>query len=148
MLPDLAPFLGALALASLVVLISNSFTKLNKIFFQATVFAAILAASLTYMIGHQDPELMSLWERFIALTFETKFCLSLVIVGSVYFGGAMYLAAPQDAEDSDNTTVTKVAPNPAKIFRTPASIDTAVTFHVPATLPVDDKVFFEEMLDK
>lgn len=148
MLPDLAPFLGALAIASLVILISNSFTKLNKIFFQATAFGAILAASLTYMIGHEDPQLAFLWAQFIALTLETKFCLSLAIVGAVYFGGAMYLAAPEEAESSESSAAPKSPMDAAKVFRTPASIDTAVTFQVPAHLPADDKVFFEEMLDK
>lgn len=33
-------------------------------------------------------------------------------------------------------------------FRTPASVDTSVSFEVPAVLPADDKKFFEEFLDK
>jgi len=33
-------------------------------------------------------------------------------------------------------------------FRTPASLDTSVTFDVPSVLPADDKKFFEEFLDR
>lgn len=147
-MPELAPLLSAMALASLIVLVSTSFTKMNKVYFQATLFAATVAAGLSYMIAHEDPKLQAAWATFVALSVETRFCLSLVLVGAVYFGGCMYIAAP-DETDAGAVKVLKVSPkNARELFRTPASVDTAVTFDVPATLPADDKVFFEEMLDK
>lgn len=146
-LPDLAPLLGALALASLVVLISNSFSKVNKILVQATLFGAALAGGLSYLILHQDPQLLSAWDRFITLTIETRFCLSLVLVGLVYFGGAMYIASPEDADAKEGVPA-EASHAGLSLYRTPACVDTSVTFEVPHSLPADDKVFFEEMLDK
>lgn len=146
-LPDLAPLLAALALGSLVVLISNSFSKANKVLVQAALFAAALAGGLSYLIVHQDPNLTAAWGLFIKLSVETRFSLSLVLVGVVYFGGAMYLAPPEDAE-KESVIPSEAATTALSVFRTPASIDTSVTFEVPVSLPADDKVFFEEMLDK
>ena len=145
-LPDLAPLLGALALASLVILISNSFSKANKVLVQAALFAAALAGGLSYLIVHQDANLVSAWELFIKLSIETRFSLSLVLVGIVYFGGAMYLAPPEDA--GKDGVPSEASTNAQSVYRTPASVDRAVTFEVPLSLPADDKVFFEEMLDK
>lgn len=145
-LPDLAPLLGALALASLVILISNSFSKTNKVLVQAALFAAALAGGLSYLIVHQDANLVSAWELFIKLSIETRFSLSLVLVGIVYFGGAMYLAPPEDA--GKDGVPSEASTNALSVYRTPASVDRAVTFEVPLSLPADDKVFFEEMLDK
>ncbi len=146
-LPDLAPLLGALALASLVILISNSFSKTNKVLVQAALFAAALAGGLSYLIIHQDPHLISAWDLFIKLSVETRFSLSLVLVGIVYFGGAMYLAPPEDAE-KDGVVPSEAATSALSVYRTPACVDKSVTFEVPLSLPADDKVFFEEMLDK
>jgi hypothetical protein len=146
-LPELGPLLSALALASLIVLISTSFRKMNKVFFQATLFGATVAAGLSYLVAHKDPMLDTAWAAFTALSTETRFCLSLVLTGAVYFGGAMYIAAPD--EPAAAVKPLRFSPkNAREIFRTPASVDTAVTFEVPESLPADDKVFFEWMLDK
>lgn len=145
-LPELAPLLSAMALASLIILISTSFRKMNKVYFQATVFAATVAAALTYMISHEDPRLAAAWATFTALSVETRFCLSIILVGAVYFGGAMYITAPEGSGVPSKPH--KISKNARDIYRTPACVDNSITFEVPATLPADDKVFFEEMLDK
>lgn len=145
-LPELAPLLSAMALASLIVLISTSFRKMNKVYFQATVFAATVAAAVVYMISHEDPRLQAAWTTFTALSVETRFCLSIVLVGAVYFGGAMYITAPDHSGVPAKPY--KMSKNARDIYRTPACVDNSITFEVPATLPADDKVFFEEMLDK
>lgn len=145
-MPELAPFLGALALASLIVLISTSFSKMNKVLFQATLFGAVVAAGLSYLISNQDPQLINAWNLFITLTIETRFCLSLVMVGLVYFGGAMYISAPEDAEPHHTAAASPV--NAVQFFRTPASVDNDTTFKVPEELPEQDHEFFENMLDK
>mmetsp|Transcript_104076 Transcript_104076/g.204131 ORF Transcript_104076/g.204131 Transcript_104076/m.204131 type:complete len:494 (-) Transcript_104076:72-1553(-) len=146
MAPELAPLVGAMALASLIVLVSTSFTKMNKVYVQATLFAAAVAAGVSYLFSHQDPNLIIAWNTYAALSVETRFCLSLILIGAVYFGGSMYIAAPEEAETvvMDHGHAASVL----SVFRTPACVDTSVSFDVPAELPQDDKVFFEEMLDK
>jgi hypothetical protein len=100
------------------------------------------------VISHQDPNLIAAWNTFVRLSVETRFCLSLVLVGVVYFGGAMYIAAPEETEAAAKVAEVASPASAENVFATPASVDTSVTFEVPATLPADDKVFFEEMLDK
>ncbi len=146
--PELAPLVAAIALSSIIVLISTSFTKMNKMLFQATLFATVIAGGIAYVISNQDPNLVAAWTLFVRLSVETRFCLSLVLVGTVYFGGAMYIAAPEEAEIVAHHAESASPAHAAHVFDTPASVDTSVTFDVPATLPADDKVFFEEMLDK
>jgi hypothetical protein len=121
---------------------------MNKMLFQSTLFATVVAAGLAYVISNQDPNLIAAWTMFVRLSVETRFCLSLVLVGVVYFGGAMYIAAPEETEAVANVAEAANTTSAVDVFATPASVDTSVTFDVPATLPADDKVFFEEMLDK
>ena len=45
-LPDLTPLFCALALTSIIILISNSFGKIGKIYFQALLFGTSFASSL------------------------------------------------------------------------------------------------------
>lgn len=145
-LPDLAPLLGAVAIASLVVLISNSFPKSGKILVQIVLFGAALAGGLSYLIVNQDPQLVAAWELFVKLTVETRFSLSLVLVGVVYFGGAMYLASPDDS-DGKEFIPSEANPVALSVYDTPASVDNETTFKVPLSLSSDDKIFFEEYLD-
>ncbi|KAJ1414630.1 isoprenoid synthase domain-containing protein [Ochromonadaceae sp. CCMP2298] len=135
-LPELSPFLGALALASLAVLVSNAFSKVNKVIFQATVFSAGIAGGIAYLL--QDTQgLAEAWAALLSLSTQSRFCLSLVLIGTVYFGGAMYLASP----DADLGLG-------AEADGFPATCDASTSFDVPAVIPADDKLFFEEMFDQ
>lgn len=145
-MPELAPLFAAIALSSLIILVSTSFTKMNKVYVQATLFAATIAVGLGYLITHQDPFLSVAWNGFLVLSKETKFCISLVLVGAIYFGGAMYIAAPDETDGVPAHGAAEAGD--LHVYRTPASVDTSVTFEVPETLDEDDKVFFENMLDK
>jgi hypothetical protein len=145
----MAPLISAIALASLIILISTSFTKVNKILFQAALFGAALAGSLAYLVANHDTNLLAFWDQFVALKIETRFCLSVIVIGVVYFGGAMYVASPDELE-APAVTASKEngASVTAGLLLTPASCDQSVTFEVPADAPAEDSVFFEQMLDK
>jgi len=65
-------------------------------------------------------------------------CLAVVAIAMTYFGGAMYVAAPERSDDAAGTAT----------LSTPASCDCVVGFDVPAVLPENDKEFFEQYLNK
>ncbi|KAJ1423744.1 hypothetical protein B484DRAFT_103167, partial [Ochromonadaceae sp. CCMP2298] len=132
-LPDLTPLLGAVAFASLVVMVSNSLAKMHKIYFQSACFAVGAVAAMAYLAHTSDAQLPLVWAQFVKLSGETQFCLSLALVSLVYFGGAFYIIPPESEEGS---------------FETPATCDAAVTFEVPAELPESDKELFDMMFDK
>ena len=144
MLPDLTPLFCALALASIIIIISNSFGKIGKTYFQALLFGASFAGSLGYLIVKEEQQLKHTWDAFILLSFEIRLAIFVLLVTIVYFGGAMYIASP--------TTTTTVDDYDSKvisyIYSTPASIDNVVGFDIPMKLPEDDTKFFENMLDK
>ena len=144
MLPDLTPLFCALALTSIIIIISNSFGKIGKTYFQALLFGASFAGSLGYLILKEEQQLKHTWDAFILLSFEIRLAIFVLIVTIVYFGGAMYIASP--------TTTTTVDDYDSKvisyIYSTPASIDNVVGFDIPMKLPEDDTKFFENMLDK
>lgn len=153
MLPDLTPLFCALALTSIIILISNSFGKIGKIYFQALLFGTSFASSLGYLIVIDEPQLKHTWNAFILLSFEIRLAIFVLLVTIVYFGGAMYIASPTSSTSS--TTIiddydgvdfnSKVI---SYVYSTPASIDNVVGFDVPMKLPDDDTKFFEDMLDK
>lgn len=144
MLPDLTPLFCALALTSIIIIISNSFGKIGKTYFQALLFGASFAGSLGYLIVKEEQQLKHTWDAFILLSFEIRLAIFVLLVTIVYFGGAMYIASP--------TTTTTVDDYDSKvisyIYSTPASIDNVVGFDIPMKLPEDDTKFFENMLDK
>lgn len=144
MLPDLTPLFCALALTSIIIIISNSFGKIGKTYFQALLFGASFAGSLGYLIVKDEQQLKHTWDAFILLSFEIRLAIFVLLVSIVYFGGAMYIASP--------TTTTTVDDYDSKvisyIYSTPASIDNVVGFDIPMKLPEDDTKFFENMLDK
>ena len=57
-----------------------------------------IGTALAYLRTHSDPELEQLWIHFYLLTAPTRFCISIIAVGIVYFGGAMYLNAVDDGQ--------------------------------------------------
>jgi len=131
-------------LTSIIIIISNSFGKIGKTYFQALLFGASFAGSLGYLIVKDEQQLKHTWDAFILLSFEIRLAIFVLLVTIVYFGGAMYIASP--------TTTTTVDDYDSKvisyIYSTPASIDNVVGFDIPMKLPEDDTKFFENMLDK
>ena len=131
-------------MTSIIIIISNSFGKIGKTYFQALLFGASFAGSLGYLIVKDEQQLKHTWDAFILLSFEIRLAIFVLLVTIVYFGGAMYIASP--------TTTTTVDDYDSKvisyIYSTPASIDNVVGFDIPMKLPEDDTKFFENMLDK
>jgi hypothetical protein len=146
-LPDLTPLFCALALTSIIIIISNSFGKIGKIYFQALLFGASFAGSVGYLIVKDEPQLKHAWDAFILLSFEIRLAIFVLLVTIVYFGGAMYISSPTTTiitttiDDYDSKVI-------SYIYSTPASIDNVVGFDIPMKLPEDDTKFFENMLDK
>ena len=132
-------------MTSIIIIISNSFGKIGKTYFQALLFGASFAGSLGYLIVKDEQQLKHTWDAFILLSFEIRLAIFVLLVTLVYFGGAMYIASP-------TTTTTAVDEYDSKvisyIYSTPASIDNVVGFDIPMKLPEDDTKFFENMLDK
>lgn len=102
------------------------------------MFGLGLSGSIAFLFGNNKDDLKSLWASFAGLSQETRFCLAVIAIAATYFGGAMYVAAPEKDEE--------VAADVS--LATPASCDTSVGFDVPSVIPQDDKVFFEQFLDK
>lgn len=145
MLPDLTPLFCALALASIIIIISNSFDKIGKTYFQALLFGASFAGSLGYLIVKDESQLKHTWDAFVLLSFEIRLAIFVLLVTIVYFGGAMYIASPTTTIASIDDYDSKII---SYIYSTPASIDNVVGFDVPMKLAEDDTKFFENMLDK
>ena len=118
------------------------------------MFGAGLAGSLTYLIGKNDPQLQAVWTNFITLSVETRFCLSLLLVSVVYFGGAMYVATAEEEQGFlKNAPVVGDAANKDEVdsvtnWSTPASCDKDVTFEVPAVISEDDTTLFNDIFTK
>lgn len=138
MLPHLVPSIVALAMTSLIVLVSNSFSGLNKIIFQSSVFGFGLSASVVYLFTHNGNDLKQFWVSFVALTPEVRFVVAIIMISVTYFGGAMYVASPERSRPK------KIEQNALSY---PASCDKCVSFDVPLVIPNDDKIFFEEFLE-
>ena len=131
-------------MTSIIIIISNSFGKIGKTYFQALLFGASFAGSLGYLIVKDEQQLKHTWDAFILLSFEIRLAIFVLLVTLVYFGGAMYIASPTTTtidDDYDSKVI-------SYIYSTPASIDNVVGFDIPMKLPEDDTKFFENMLDK
>lgn len=105
--------------------------------FQSSIFGVGLAASVSYLLAHNSQDLKAFWTAFANLSQETRLSLAVVAIAATYFGGAMYVAAPERSDDDKGVNLA-----------TPASCDVVVGFDVPAVLPESDKEFFEKYLDK
>lgn len=106
--------------------------------FQAGIFGTGLASCLSYLILINNAQLLNVWSAFASLAFEIRFCIAVVLIAIVYFGGAMYVISPDDLTDSSCYTVGY-----------PASCDAKVGFEIPFLLiPDDDKTFFEQMFER
>ena len=131
-------------MTSIIIIISNSFGKIGKTYFQALLFGASFAGSLGYLIVKDEQQLKHAWDAFILLSFEIRLAIFVLLVTLVYFGGAMYIASPTTTTTDDDYDSKVIS----YIHSTPASIDNVVGFDIPMKLPEDDTKFFENMLDK
>jgi farnesyl diphosphate synthase len=136
-LPNMVPTMVALALSSMVILTSHTFSGEKKVYFQVAIFSVALAACVSYFTRN-PAELQVFADVFFGLSAEARFCLSVLTIVTVYLGSAMYIAAPES----------EGAPSDSISLATPASCDTSVDFYVPDVLPETDKVLFEEFFDR
>lgn len=151
-LPGLIPSIAAIIAAAIVVLISNMFSEpYQKIMFQFSLFGVGFAVGLGALVSVDDPlesaRLYETWRLFAGLSWNTRFLLTLVMIGATYFGAGMYIAAPErtpeGAEGDEGEGAGEVA-----YFRTPASCDNVVGFTIPDNVNAKDKEFFESFLDR
>jgi hypothetical protein len=127
-------FIGVLSIASMV-LITTSYVGNNKVFYQTFIFGSLFAASVAYLYLSSPTQLASFWKEYTSLSNTTKVALAIIVVTSTYFGGAMYLAPPEQQEIS------------ADQLLTPASCDTNTTIQYPSELPENDQALFEDMFE-
>jgi hypothetical protein len=132
----LTPVIAALACSAMVILVSNSMSEARKFYFQSSLFAAGLSASFAYLLLHQD-NLKSFLDAFASLPQEIRLVLSIFIITSTYFGGALYVGVV-----SPTGTTTSIMNN------FPASCDNCVEFNVPDSIPTDDAKLFEDVFKK
>jgi len=120
-----------LVVCSLVIFVSHSIPKANRMYFQSGLFA--LSSALAYAHLSHDNNLVSLIDIYNKFSVETKVALCVLVISASYFGGGMYFAAPDmfggEGGAGDNM---------------PASSDKATTFKVPtAPLPEADEAVFK-----
>lgn len=134
MLEHLTPVIAALGCCAMVVLVSNSMDDGKKFYFQASFFAAALAASFSYLVANKDA-LERFLAAFAALSQELRLVLSLFVITVTYFGGALYVGV--------------VSPAPRESMSLfPASSDNNLDFEVPANMSKDDTKMFEDVFKK
>ena len=135
-LTNFLPSLGALAVASFFVLITNHLKTKKRLGFQVTIVVGAMGVSFAYVRAHFDA-LRSLWMQFLLLGDpKLQFALTTAIICIVYIGGGFYAIQPKEPS-------TKNSKN-----NMPATSDHVTTFDVPAKLPENDTVFFEEMFNR
>ena len=143
-IPNLAPVLAALTASAVINLIAENHP--NGVNLQSYVYAATFAVSVGYFLVNDTAAVGAVWQSFIALSSQSRFALVFFIISIAYFG-AFIPSKPLEQEPSTTTpattTTTTVSAND-----TPAASDACVTFDVPAELPIDDKVVFEEAFDR
>jgi hypothetical protein len=143
-LSSLAPAMGALALASTFVLVSNNLSGDSKGAFQIGGVIIATTASYGYVVANFD-KISNLWYTFLVMDSSSKFFLTLTVVTIVYLGGGFYAIGVSESnatEAQSHSTTSKL------VSETPAASDFVTTFEVPAKLPDNDTVFFEEMLTR
>lgn len=142
-LVSIAPAMGALALASTFVLVSNNLTGERKGAFQ--IGGVILATTASYgYVTSNFNKISNVWYTFLVMDSSAKFFLTLTVVTLVYIGGGFYAIGVTEGSGSSDAK----ASSTEVITETPAASDFATTFDVPAALPENDTVFFEEMFTR
>ena len=114
-----------------MVLVSNSFVGSKKVLFSTSTFAVAMAASVAFICSHVD-ELKFFYKSFIDLSLSLQFALSVFVISITYFGSALYVVGIYQSSS----------------LSTPASCDNNVDFDVPSSMPEEDKVLFEECLER
>lgn len=155
-MPTLLPSFAAITLAALVVLVSNALRNQNqKLFLQFAIFGVGFAVSVVVLLGYLSSDkgsaLKNAFSEFGKVPNEVRFCVTIVLIAAVYFGGGMYIAAPDSLDNEEKPAKASTSASTASaadIFKTPASIDNEVGFEVPAHLPEKDFDFFAAFLPK
>lgn len=137
----LMPTFAALIFASLTIFVSNNLLNCQKTIFQFCAFGGSFALALGYIMQANDASVAKVWKLYGSLSVEIRFCISLMVIGMTFFGGAMYLAAPQPKSEKKRSN-TKAGVD------APASFDNQVGFDVPKDSSSNDKDFFEQFLTK
>lgn len=127
----MSPCIATLCISALVVLVSNSFSGYKKSLFTTSVFSFALAASVAFVISAKD-DLQIFYDAAKRLPVSVQFALSMMLITMTYFGSALYVCGIYSSST----------------LSTPASCDNVVDFDVPDSLPDNDKVFFEECLQR
>lgn len=140
-IPAITPYVASLAVCSFVILFSTNMKGKNKILFQSSIIALATSVAAFFLISHaNDKSFHDLWLLYRRLSYEAKFALGILSIGAAYFGGALYVG---------NIVVQRPpAPESAAILDTPATAAVSKSFPIPDTLPEDDKIFFENMLER
>ena len=145
-LPTITPYIASLALCSFIILISSNMKGKNKIILQSSFIAILTSGALFFLLQHSNDKLIyELWKIYSKLSYEIKFALGIVTIGGAYFGGALYVGnivihqVPISTQSSSNTS---------SILQTPATESISEAIEIPENLPIDDKVFFESMLER
>jgi hypothetical protein len=139
-LPAVTPYIAALAACSFLVLLSTNIKGKNKILFQSGLIALATSAAAFFFISHaSEKPILDFWRIYQRLSYEAKFALGVLTIGAAYFGGALYVG---------NIVVQQVPASSADVLKTPATQSVNPPFDIPETLDSDDKVFFENMLER
>jgi farnesyl diphosphate synthase len=143
--PGLVPTFTAITLTAFVVLISNALSnQKQKIVLQMAFFGTAFSVAVAMLIGYAgsgNGSLQAAWTAFSNLPTEIRFALSVVAIGLAYFGGGLYIAAPDQS-------IPRSSSSAVDAFKTPASIDNDTSFDVPAVLPEKDYDLFLGFLDR
>jgi hypothetical protein len=139
-LPAVTPYIAALAACSFLVLLSTNIKGKNKILFQSGLIALATSVAAFFFISHaSEKSILDFWRIYQRLSYEAKFALGVLTIGAAYFGGALYVG---------NIVVQQVPASKSDILQTPATQSVNPPFDIPDTLDSDDKVFFQNMLER
>ena len=132
----LAPTFAALAVTSLVIFVSSSFTGTKKIAFLVSLFIFGFTVALIFLYSRKG-DVNDVISSYSNLSTDLRFALNVLVITVTYFGGAVYIGPPYKIPNENEF-----------LLRTPASCDRVVDFEVPSYLPVKDEEFFDLMFSK
>lgn len=121
-------------------MLSTNIKGKNKILFQSGLIALATSVAAFFFISHaSEKSILDFWRIYQRLSYEAKFALGVLTIGAAYFGGALYVG---------NIVVQQVPASKSDILQTPATQSVNPPFDIPDTLDSDDKVFFQNMLER
>ena len=136
LIAEIIPFIGACAVAQIIVIVSEEVGGGRKMVLQTSSFGLILATSLATLTT-SGVDLAN--TPYSAMNDMTKIALASVVVTLVYFGSGFYLNA---------SSACGAGASGGYSSATAASCDDTITFSVPKHLPVKDKDLFTEAFDR